>query len=185
MIHFSAFGGTETQITPSLRVCITLFGGTELHRPTMARQILTHKRRGGGFRGSGARFRRSHCFCLTLFGSTEVQCPTLAEEFVDFKSLLDSGDVTAEEWDEAMSFLAQEDAGVDFLTFTLFGGFGIEYPDRSDELKRLDKHLELGLISPEEHGSLTRLAKYEAKDARAMLCQMATPQIAEQETLPA
>ncbi len=200
MVHFSMFGGTETLLSPNLWMCVTIFAGTELKRPTMARQILNIKQRlraglpveprtagfslarfGGGQRSAVP--RRSRCFCLTLFGATELQCPTLAEEFVDLKSLLGSEGITPDEWRVAMPLLAEEDGGVDFVTVTMFGGFGVEYPSRKEEVEKLEEHLELGLLSQSERDSLARLTSYAPKDARAMLRQMAEPQLVRGETI--
>lgn len=174
MIHFTIFGGTEAALTPSLRICLTLFGGTELRRPTIARQILTSKRQGRSESISGKFALKNRCLVVTFFGATEVQCPTLAEEFLDLKALLASEQITASEWDRAVSRLTEEESGVDFITLTLFGGFGLEYPSRSGELERIDKQRELGLISEREQNALSELAQYDPKDARAMLTNMAT-----------
>ncbi len=174
MIHFTIFGGTETTLGPNLRICLTLFGGTELRRPTVARQILTNKRQGRSESISGKFAFKNRCLVVTLFGATEVLCPTLAEEFLDLKSLLASEQITSTEWDRAVSRITEEESGVDFITLTLFGGFGLEYPSRSSELERIDKQRELGLISQREQNALSELAQYDPKDARAMLTNMAT-----------
>ena len=65
MIHFTIFGGTEAALTPSLRICLTLFGGTELRRPTIARQILTSKRQGRSESISGKYALKNRCLVVT------------------------------------------------------------------------------------------------------------------------
>ena len=174
MIHFTIFGGTEAQLNPNTRVSLTLFGGTELKSPTLARKILHSKRQSRSEPYGGKFSMRNRCLVVTVFGATEVKCPTLAEEFLDLKALLASEQIDASEWDRAVTRLSEEGSDVDFITLTLFGGFGLEYPSKSSELERIDKHADLGLITQREQNALSELAEYDPRDARTMLTQMAT-----------
>ena len=174
MIHFTVFGGTETELTANLRVCFTMFGGTEILRPTLAKLILQSKRRSRSEGYSGRFALRRRCLAVTLFGATTVRSPTLAEEFVDLKGLLASETITRQEWDRAVSRLSEEDSAAEFVTLTIFAGFGVEFPSRSDEIDRIDKHAEMGLINQREQNALLQMAEYDPKDARALLTQVAT-----------
>ena len=173
MIHFTVFGGTETELTANLRVCFTLFGGTDILRPTLARQILQSKRRSRSESHSGRFALRRRCLAVTVFGATSVQCPTLAEEFVDLKALLASETITRQEWDRAVSRLSEEESAAEFVTLTIFAGFGVEFPSKSDEIDRIEKHAEMGLVNQREQNALLQMAEYDPKDARALLTQVA------------
>ena len=112
MIHFTIFAGTETELTANLRVCLTIFGGTDILRPTLAKQILSAKRRSRSDSSGGKFALRKRCLAVTIFGATSIKCPTLAEEFLDLKALLASEAITSQEWDRAVSRLADEETGV-------------------------------------------------------------------------
>jgi len=43
MFHFCLFAGTEGEMPPIGLTALTIFGGTELRRPTLAREILVHR----------------------------------------------------------------------------------------------------------------------------------------------
>jgi hypothetical protein len=173
MIHFTIFGGTEADLTSNLRVCLTLFGATEIRRPTLAKQVLQAKRRSRNEQHGGKFAFRNRCLVVTIFGGTTVQCPTLAEEFADLRALLTSEAITTQEWDRAVSRLGDEEGGVEFVTLTLFGGFGVEYPSKSAEIEQLEKHAELGLISQREQSAMLQMVEYDPKDARSLLAQVA------------
>ena len=172
MIHFTIFAGTETELTANLRVCLTIFGGTDILRPTLAKQILSAKRRSRSDSSGGKFALRKRCLAVTVFGATSIKCPTLAEEFLDLKALLASEAITSQEWDRAVSRLADEDTGVEFITLTVFAGFGVEFPSKSAEIERLEKQTEVGLISQREQNALLHMVEYEPKDARALLSQV-------------
>lgn len=176
MIHFTIFGGTDTELTANLRVCLTVFGATEIRRPTLAKQILNAKRRSRSETYGGKFALRKRCLAVTFFGGTTIHCPTLAEEFLDLKALLAAETITPQEWDRAVSRLSEEEGGVEFITLTVFAGFGVEFPSKSDEIARIEKQGEVGLITQREQNALLQMVEYEPKDARALLTQVAAGQ---------
>ena len=44
MIHLTLFGGTEAEIAPGGFTALTIFGGAELKRPTLAQRIMQRRR---------------------------------------------------------------------------------------------------------------------------------------------
>ena len=141
MIHVCIFSGHEGRLRPDKKFYLTLFGGFTLTRPTLARQILAHRRA----RANG-RVERSRPFFLTLFGGGAIKAPTLAEEFIDLRELFDSGALNLDEWGPFMAELDSSDASVSSLT--LFGGFDeCKLPSENDEVEGLALHRHLGNIS--------------------------------------
>ncbi len=128
MVHFCMFGGQEGEIAAGRKLYITIFGGCELKRPTIAKQILEMRRQ-----GDRQRPRHAHFF-VTIFGATELKSPTLAEEYIDLQDALQGGLIKIEEWDWAIAQLAANES-YSIGSFTLFGGFGAaELPSEDEEL---------------------------------------------------
>lgn len=142
MVNFSIFGGHEGQLSPDKRVYVTIFGGCDLRRPTMVRQVLELRRR------TLAAVERPSCFFLTLFGGVHLKYPTLAEEYTELFDALRSGTLTLEEWDRAAG---QAAAGLAprVSSLTVFGGLGSEdLPDDDAELEALALQRHVGAIPP-------------------------------------
>jgi hypothetical protein len=151
MIHFAIFGGQSGPISPDRKVYVTLFGGCELKRPTIARQLLEAK--AGGIPLTETRF---HYF-ITIFGGTEIRAPTLAEEYCDLHAALRSGQLSIDEWDRAVAQLGGSSA-TRYGSFTAFGGFEADkLPSEDDELDGIALSHHLGQMS-EDTGRLLMLA---------------------------
>ena len=43
MFHFTLFGGSEVKLDGSSKLVVTMFGGTDLHRQTLAKRIMREK----------------------------------------------------------------------------------------------------------------------------------------------
>ena len=114
MVHVTIFGGHGGRLQGDKRVFITLFGGTELFRPTLARQLLAQKQAQKEGRLSARR-----PFLLTIFGGVEITYPTLAEEFLDLRELIASSLLSMSDWDRSMAMLADPSGSV--ASFTMFG----------------------------------------------------------------
>ncbi len=147
MFQVTIFGGHDGQLRYDKLLYITLFGGCELVRPTIARQLVMERQP-----PRGDQPKRRKPFFLTIFGGAEIKAPTLAEEFIDLREMIASGMLTASDWDRAMSNLAQADTGVG--SFTLFGGFDERaIPSEDDEIEGLALQRHLGNI-PEPAGQI-------------------------------
>jgi hypothetical protein len=99
MVQVTIFGGHDGRLRYDKWLYITLFGGCELVRPTVARQILMSRQA-----ASPERPKQRKPFFLTLFGGAEITSPTLAEEFIDLRELISSGLLTLSDWDRGRFF---------------------------------------------------------------------------------
>ena len=141
MVHFCIFGGYEGKLHPDKRFFLTLFGAAELHRPTLARQMVAQRQR----ERTGEPPPQRPLF-VTIFGGTEIKAPTLAEEYLDLRELLDNGTLTLQDWENSLAALAQSD--VSPASFTMFGGFSeSELPSDNVEIDAIAIHQHLGNIS--------------------------------------
>ncbi len=151
MIHFCIFGAHEGELSPDKRVYVTIFGGCDLKRPTIARQIIELRRRGNSAEAAPLRV------FITLFGATELKAPTLCEEYLDLQDGLRAGLLTLEEWDRAVAQVGVA-SSLRVSSFTMFGGFGSnELPSEDEELDRIALNNHLGQI-PETAGKALMMA---------------------------
>ncbi|MCH7700063.1 MAG: hypothetical protein IID37_00110 [Planctomycetes bacterium] len=142
MVQFCIFGGHDGELRPEQRVFFTMFGGCELKRPTLGRQLVARHER----ERSGIPPRRPQVI-VTIFGGTEITHPTLAEEFLDLNELTAKGKVSSADCERYFAELDQGDA-VDLTTITLFGSFeGASVPSENAEVDALALHRHLGNIS--------------------------------------
>jgi hypothetical protein len=171
MIQFCIMGGYEGVIRPEKKIYITLMGGCELKRCTVARQILTQRQR-----ESEPGRRSGRQFFLTIMGGTEITCPTLAEEFIDLREMVSSGALTMSDWDRVMADLGR--AEVTHASFTLMGGFSEnELPSEEQEIESLAVQRHLGNISESagevlQYGIGQRDAERRATLRRAILTEV-------------
>lgn len=139
MVHLCICAGQGGEIEPGRHFYITLFGGTELKRPTLAKMLLKARERGEKVAPTVAYF-------ITMFGGVDVMQPTLAEEFSDLQAALRSGELTLEEADRALS------DGHGLLRtwkLTIFGGCDTaSVPAEEEELDSLAMLKHAGLIPP-------------------------------------
>jgi len=143
MIQVTVFSGHEGMLRCDRLVYLTLFGGCELVRPTLARQLLARRRAG---RDPMERPRRP--FFFTMFGGTAIKAPTLAQEFLDLREIIGSGVLRAQELDGLLAELDQSDGALG--SFTLFGGFDeCELPSENAEIDSLGIQRHLGNLSEE------------------------------------
>ena len=92
MIQVCIMGGHDGLIRPEKKVYLTLFGGCDLKRQTVARQILARRQQ--------ERDGQKHPprqFFLTICGGVDITCPTLAEEFLDLRQMMDAGALAFED----------------------------------------------------------------------------------------
>ena len=141
MIQFCIMSGYEGRIRPEPKIYVTFMGGCDLKRATVARQILTqrlHEREG--------KTRAPRQFFLTVMGGVDITCPTLAEEFIDLREMINSGALSMDDWDRAMSDLGRSDVSI--ASFTFMGGFAEnELPSEEQEIESLAVQRHLGTIS--------------------------------------
>ncbi len=151
MLQVSMFGGYEGRLRPDKKLYFTMFGGSDLVRPTLARRV-EHARQGR----SGGQNRPHRCVVVTLFGATEIKSPTLAEEYLDLKAMLDSGLISLGGWDRDITDVqAFEETTISGIT--LFGGFEEDsVPEEDTEVDALATHRHLGNI-PEAAGKVLEL----------------------------
>src|SRR3990172_5127960 len=131
MIQFCIMGGYEGLIRPEKKIYVTLMGGCDLKRSTVARQILNQRRQDA----DGSHHPRRQFF-LTIMGGVDITCPTLAEEFIDLREMVNSGALSMSDWDRAMADLGRSEAS--YASFTLMGGFSEnELPSEEQEIESL------------------------------------------------
>lgn len=165
MFHFCIFGGHEGELNTTKRVFVTAFGGCELRRPTLARQLVVARRQGGTRTGGTA-------FFLTLFGGTELTVPTLTEEFLDLQEAVRAGFLTIEEWDRHVAQFGLYDHR-SYASFTAFGGFdGEALPEEDSELDRLALARHVGAI-PDRAADVLMLAVGERGPQRSKAIRQA------------
>ncbi len=141
MIQFCIMSGHEARIRPEPKIYVTLMGGCELKRETLARQILAQRQRKRDGKDSPPKQ-----FFLTIMGSTEIKCPTLTEEFLDLHQLVRTGELSLADWDRALTDLGRLDVSI--ASFTLMGGFSeCELPSETEEIDSLALQRHLGNIS--------------------------------------
>ena len=141
MIRFTIFSGYEGRLRPDGTFYLTLFGGCELIRPTIARQTMARREleRDG-------RPIRQRPFFLTIFGGASIKLPKLAEEFLDFRESMSTGVLAMPDWERSVTDLGQSDSI--FGSFTLFGGFEEEeLPSETEEIDAIALHRHLGNLS--------------------------------------
>lgn len=140
MIHVTMFAGHEGQLSGSKFLYVTMFGGTELVRPTLARQILAARQQ----HGQDA-VRRRRPFVLTVFGGTSITSPTLAAEFLDLRELVQAGILRPGDWDRGLAEISRPEDTV--ASLTLFGGFEQNaLPSEEQEIESLAIQTHLGNI---------------------------------------
>jgi hypothetical protein len=150
MIHVTIFAGHEGRLQPNKRLYLTLFGGCELVRPTIARELLTQRQARRDPRPAGPK-----AFFLTIFGGMEIKAPSLAEEFIDLREMIGSGLLTMEEWERSMVDLERNDGAI--ASLTLFGSCNeCKLPSENEEVDSLAVQRHLGNI-PE---SATQVLQY-------------------------
>ncbi|MCG3128637.1 MAG: hypothetical protein CHACPFDD_03526 [Phycisphaerae bacterium] len=150
MIHFCIFGGHEGMVSSDNRFYVTIFGGSELRVPTVARQIIEARR------GERSEKPSRRCIFITIFGGTSLRAPTLAEEYLELNDALRSGAITLSDWDLAVGRLGARQS-IRYGSFTFCGGFeGNELPSEEEELDGLALNQHLGQI-PESIGKLLML----------------------------
>lgn len=141
MVQLCMFSRHEGIVHPERKVYITIFGGCDLVRPTLAKRILARKRQ----QSAGA-VALPKQFFITGFGAVDIKVPTLAEEFLDLRQALDLRAMSLEDWDRSMTELSQLDVSISSVT--IFGGFSEnKLPSETDEIDALALHRHLGNIS--------------------------------------
>lgn len=137
MFHLCIFGGQGGEIEPGRHFYLTLFGGTDLKRPTLAKMLIKQRERGESARPTCAYF-------ITICGGVDVVQPTLAEEFSDLQAAVRSGDITLDEADRA---LVDSHCVLRTGKFTIFGACDTScVPPEDDELDSLAMLRHAGMI---------------------------------------
>ena len=140
MVQVTLFSGHEGRLRYGNQFYLTLFGGCEVMRPTLASQILVDAE------DRETRRRTPSPFFLTIFGGAEIKCPTLAEEFIDLREMLMNRRHDVPDWEKSISLVGREGGAVG--SFTLFAGFDeCALPSENEEVDALAMHRHLGNLS--------------------------------------
>ncbi len=195
MFHFTIFGGSEVTINGGGQLILTLCGGTDIRRPTLAKQIMQEKHRlmteqtvrpqgdePSDVQGmlhffdrralGSHRPRRRSTFVLTICGGVEIKPPSIAEEFMEMRELVASGLITEEEWDQLIGRLYQF-GELEVSSFTLMGGMEEVSLSEAEELRKIQGANELGLISEDEQTALRSVVGRDPRHIRMLLRQTA------------
>ena len=147
MIQATIFSGRTGELRLDNSFYITVFGGFELTRPTIARQLLARRQASREQYAS-----RPRPFFLTIFGGGTIKCPTLVAEFIDLKEMIAGGVLEMSDWERSMADIGRGE--VAFGSFTLFGGLDeCKLPSEEEEIDSLAVQRHLGNI-PESAGSV-------------------------------
>jgi hypothetical protein len=166
MLQLCIFGGYEGPLSPDKKVFFTLFGGCTLHRPTLARQLLTARSTLQG------RAPAPKMIVLTVFGNTAVICPTLAEEFIDLREAVNGGALNMGHWDAYMAELDRWQSAA-LLSLTLFGGFDeAKLPSDEDEINALALQRHFGNVG-EAAGRILEMGVGQSGSQRRAIVQQA------------
>jgi hypothetical protein len=140
MFHVTAFAGTTGDMTPAGFTSLTIFGGAELRRPTLAAILLDEKQRRRREPGRWERWLgRDENLVITLFGGTSLIPPTAVEEFTALSGMLRSGSLEPGEIRATLDAQPQLGARRSLCrTLTLFGSCATEDPDLQQERRALD-----------------------------------------------
>ncbi|MEM7204776.1 MAG: hypothetical protein AAF628_31255 [Planctomycetota bacterium] len=156
MFHVTLFAGTEGEIAPSGFTALTVFGGAELRRPTLATQLLHLKGRRHKPLSRWQRwFGTEQNLVITLFGGTVLFAPTMAEEYAALSSALRGGAIAADEAATLVDQLAAfgHERAV-CRTLTLFGACVVRHPSAGKERKALEAAVQVGAIEDKVRGGL-------------------------------
>ncbi len=141
MLQVCAFSGYEGPLRREKKCFLTVFGSSELHRPTLARQLVAARAERDG------KTATSKMIFLTFFGSTSIICPTLAEEYLELQQSVDSGSLDLRNWNSYLAELDQFQSS-SLMSLTLFGGFDEHsLPSENKEVEGLALQRHLGNIS--------------------------------------
>jgi hypothetical protein len=159
MLQLCMFGGYDGQLGPEKKVYFTMFGGCDLRRPTLAREMLAMRQPGGPAPSVGRKV------VITIFGGTEIKSPTLAEEFIDLREAVRSQALDVRHWDAYITEWARWQQNT-LLSFTLFGSFDDHaLPSEDEEVEALALQRHLGNIS-EASGHVLELGVGQAGSQR-------------------
>lgn len=176
MFHLTLFGGTEGDISPAGFTALTVFGGAELRRPTIATQLLHLKSARGRRPGAWERLVGSDKnLILTVFGGTVVRAPTLVEEYSALSSAVGSGALTTDECSRLLDELIA--GGGEFAhwrTLTLFGACVTRHPSTVKERKALDAAVKTGTVSQAVRATLESVVGSPPQAKVRALGQLAT-----------
>lgn len=141
MVRICMFGGQGGTLTYSrYKVYITIFGGCEIKRGSIASQVVSMRSRSAF--GGPPRV----AFFVTLFGGTEIQWPTLVEEYLELMDVLRTGAIDLEEWSRVAAQIVSDEQ-FNIGTLTLFGSCDTSAAVGEDEeLDRLALASQLGQI---------------------------------------
>lgn len=138
MFHLCMFSGQGGELEPGRQFYLTMFGGAEYKRPTLARQVLRNRHEMGT--------QRNYAFFFTIFGGVSIQSPCLAEEYSELLTAMRGGKIGIEEADR---FLAEDRGALRTGGITLFGGADMaELPSEDDEIEALAVLRHSGALSP-------------------------------------
>ncbi len=159
MFHVTVFGATEGVLPLSDFVSLTVFGGTELVRPTLAQRMLRLKEIRNRPQNFWRRvFQLDKNIIVTVFGGTEIHAPTVMDEYADLRRVLSSGALSAEEGKKLLAEIAEKGGSHDlFSALTLFGGCTVERPKPAVEKKALEAGRQAGLIGDREQSVLEQV----------------------------
>lgn len=138
MPQLCMFGGHCGTLGTTADLVVTICGGAELSRPTVAQRVSELRRRGG------LGDQRSYVV-ITLFGGTSLKWPTLTAEYLALRDALRAGEFTVEDWDRAVAMGAGATIRVNSLT--LFAGLNAdELPGEDAEVEALATQRHLGQL---------------------------------------
>lgn len=189
MFHFTLFGGSDIKLDGSSKLIVTICGGTDIHRQTLAKRILREKhfaeledkpdptadtpRLGMAIGMARGRRRSTTSFLFTLCGGVEIKAPSLSEEFMDMRELVGSGLVSSQDWDRLVSRIYSMGEAEGHASLTICGALEESTLSEEDELKKIRSARELGMISEDEEHALRGVVGRDPQQVRMLLRQTA------------
>ncbi len=146
-------------MAPSGLTALTLFGATELRRPTLAAEILHLRAEREQRRGLWSRLLgQNHNLALTFFGATVLVAPTLVEEYQAMTGLLRSGLLTPGESQALIDQLSsQQFERSQCRMLTVFGTCTRRTPSAGRERKALEAAEKAGTLGNDVRTALEDL----------------------------
>ncbi|GJM23989.1 MAG: hypothetical protein DHS20C16_04040 [Phycisphaerae bacterium] len=141
MLQLCAFGGYEGPLSREKKCFLTVFGSSDLNRPTVARQLMAARSQKEG------KTPASKLIFLTLFGSTSIKCPTLAEEYLDLQQCVENGSLELGDYKNYITELDQYQSST-MMSLTLFASLAEHtLPTENEEVEGLALQRHFGNIS--------------------------------------
>ncbi|MCG3137673.1 MAG: hypothetical protein HJJLKODD_01522 [Phycisphaerae bacterium] len=198
MAHVTVFSGSEIRLSGRREIVLTIFGGIDIYKPTLAKRIMEELQ---NFRNqpapvtatqpvndidrlinylSGRNPDGSHrtqsqrtTYILTIFGGVDLIAPTLVQEYLEIRELVNSGTISPAEWSVLAGRMLAIEENESISSLTLFGGLSHTTPNKKEEEKQISSARNMGLLNTDEEMALRSVSGQNRQQVRSLLRQVA------------